>query len=127
MILAWTLQFHFIYHLDFIFFMPKFFGFVLILIEPLTLFPLAVKCYNKIMPLYEYFCSDCQSTFDLLRHITEADKPIVCPDCNGRHTSRGLSTFYCHSSNAGDREAVPTNSTGNGASGACCGGLCGCG
>ena len=34
------------------------------------------------MPIYEYICNKCKTEFELLRHFSEADKPVVCPKCN---------------------------------------------
>ena len=71
------------------------------------------------MPLYEYFCSDCNTTFDALRPMKKSDQPIACKECEGDHTTRVLSLFFAHS----EGQAV------RGASGGCaCGnGMCGCG
>ena len=71
------------------------------------------------MPLYEYFCSDCRSTFDALRPMNKADAPILCAKCESRHTARVLSVFYAHS------EGKPAAGTGGGC--ACGNGACGCG
>ena len=30
------------------------------------------------MPLYEYYCADCQTKFDALRPMSQADTPIQC-------------------------------------------------
>ncbi|MBI3361955.1 MAG: zinc ribbon domain-containing protein [Chloroflexi bacterium] len=71
------------------------------------------------MPLYEYYCSDCRTTFDTLRSMDKADAPITCEKCESRHTARVLSVFFAH----GEGKPVA------GASGGCaCGnGACGCG
>jgi putative FmdB family regulatory protein len=45
------------------------------------------------MPLYEYHCSDCQSAFETLRPMSQADDPIPCAHCGSEHTSRVLSVF----------------------------------
>ena len=71
------------------------------------------------MPLYEYYCSDCRTTFDALRSMDKADAPIACSECSGRHTARVLSVFYARS------EGKPISATGGGC--ACGNGACGCG
>ncbi len=48
------------------------------------------------MPIYEYVCLDCQTKFDALRSMNEADNAIECYSCGGDHTSRTLSLFYSH-------------------------------
>ncbi len=45
------------------------------------------------MPLYEYYCADCQSKFEALRSMSQADEPITCRQCDGQHTARVFSTF----------------------------------
>jgi putative FmdB family regulatory protein len=49
------------------------------------------------MPIYEYLCSDCQTKFDALRTMKEADAPIQCNKCKSEHTSRLLSVFFAQS------------------------------
>ena len=34
------------------------------------------------MPLYEYYCADCNGIFELLRHIRDATEPQPCPVCD---------------------------------------------
>ncbi len=45
------------------------------------------------MPLYEYKCSDCETKFDALRDMSEADAPIACPHCGSEETQRAVSLF----------------------------------
>ncbi|MGD1997009.1 MAG: zinc ribbon domain-containing protein, partial [Anaerolineae bacterium] len=45
------------------------------------------------MPLYEYLCADCETQFDALRSMAEADDPIACPDCGSKQTARTISLF----------------------------------
>ena len=33
------------------------------------------------MPLYEYYCADCQTKFETLRPMSKADEPIQCKQC----------------------------------------------
>jgi putative FmdB family regulatory protein len=49
------------------------------------------------MPIYEFFCSDCETTFEVLRPKPKADDPAPCKSCNGTHTTRMLSVFAAHS------------------------------
>lgn len=46
------------------------------------------------VPLYEYYCSDCQRKFELLMsyEASEADE-IVCTRCHGGHVRKLLSVF----------------------------------
>ena len=45
------------------------------------------------MPLYEYKCSDCETRFDALRGMADADAPIACPTCGSDNTCRLISLF----------------------------------
>ena len=71
------------------------------------------------MPLYEYYCSDCRTTFDALRSMDKADTPIACAECEGEHTARVLSVFFARS------EGKSAATTGGGCAGG--NGACGCG
>ena len=33
------------------------------------------------MAIYEYLCPRCQTEFDLMRPMSEADRPAACPEC----------------------------------------------
>lgn len=33
------------------------------------------------MPLYEYICPKCEIEFELMRPMSEVDKPALCPQC----------------------------------------------
>jgi putative FmdB family regulatory protein len=45
------------------------------------------------MPLYEYCCADCETRFDALRAMADADAPIACPNCGSENTCRMISLF----------------------------------
>ena len=49
------------------------------------------------MPLYEYYCQDCDKEFEALRSHSQADDPAPCPRC-GKESPRLLSTFSFKSS-----------------------------
>ncbi|HZO71101.1 MAG TPA: zinc ribbon domain-containing protein [Ktedonobacteraceae bacterium] len=75
------------------------------------------------MPLYEYYCSNCKSKFELLVGHQHADD-VVCMKCHSEKVRRLLSTFSLPrggSENSDFDDAVP-------AMGSCgCGeGGCGC-
>ena len=44
------------------------------------------------MPLYEYYCSNCKSKFEMLVSHQHADD-IVCMKCRSEHVHRLLSVF----------------------------------
>lgn len=45
------------------------------------------------MPLYEYNCADCDTTFEKLRTMSKANDPAVCAQCGSADTSRAISLF----------------------------------
>ncbi len=49
------------------------------------------------MPIYEYVCTDCNTRFDAIRSMKDADAPIACQQCQGTHTTRQISVFYAQS------------------------------
>ena len=34
------------------------------------------------MAIYEYFCPKCRHSFELMRPMSEANDPALCPTCN---------------------------------------------
>ncbi len=76
------------------------------------------------MPMYEYFCPDCNERFEkLIRHATpeNAEGGVACPTCAQTDTRRVLSVFAVVSSGGGQ------SSMSAGGGGCGCGGNCGCG
>lgn len=71
------------------------------------------------MPVYEYYCSHCQTKFEARRSMREADAPIKCEHCESERTGRVLSLFFAVSG------GQPVSGLGGG--GCACGGQCGCG
>ncbi len=49
------------------------------------------------MPIYEYVCKDCDKVFETIRPMSQADAPIKCEICGGKHTKRKLSVFFAES------------------------------
>lgn len=75
------------------------------------------------MPLYEYYCSDCKSKFELLVSHQHADD-VICMKCHSEHVRRLLSLFAMagkigEEGGYGDLDASSGGSCG-------CGGDCGC-
>jgi putative FmdB family regulatory protein len=71
------------------------------------------------MPLYEYYCRDCESTFEKLRPVSASDQAADCP---AGHTgaARTLSLIATLRKDSGP---LPEAMGGGG----CCGGGCACG
>ena len=74
------------------------------------------------MPLYEYYCRECKSKFELLRPMSGVGEPATCTRGH-EGAERVLSVFAAHSQGeAGERVVV-----GGGGCAACAGGHCACG
>src|SRR5260221_4309018 len=80
-----------------------------------------------IMPVYEYFCRSCNTRYEKLRSMSDADAPIDCPECAEHDSVRVLSVFVTHTvgsrSSASAQESASTMSSGGCGCGHCtCGG-----
>ena len=74
------------------------------------------------MPIYEYVCADCNTTFEMLRPMSKADAPAPCAQCGGDQTSRGISLFAAISRRS-NGETHRVSGTGGGC-GSCAGSHC---
>ena len=63
------------------------------------------------MPIYEYYCPECDAEFEKLVKLSEANVVQNCPECGGKHTQKKLSAF-----------ATSGGSTSKGAAASSCGG-----
>ena len=76
------------------------------------------------MPLYDYKCPECDTTFEARRSMAEASDPIDCP--NGHVGSRRLwSVFATVGASSGGPAPVSAPAPRAGGHG-CGGGMCGC-
>ncbi len=65
------------------------------------------------MPLYEYRCGDCDTTFVRLRPMSKSDAPADCSNCSSPNTSRAISLFSAISrSGNGESHMVSGTSAG---------------
>lgn len=60
------------------------------------------------MPLYEYRCTDCRQSFEVLQSMGEGADGLSCPQCDSGEVERQLSTFSGMSSS----ESSTTRSAG---------------
>ena len=74
------------------------------------------------MPLYEFACKSCHSTFERLMSFSAAEDGVSCPRCGAGEARKLISTFAAFSRSA----AGETNAFGGGGC-ACSSGGCGCG
>lgn len=74
------------------------------------------------MPLYEYRCSECDTTFEVRRPMSESSEPADCP--NGHVGARRLLSVFASTGAASSAPApaAPAPRMGHG----CGGGMCGC-
>jgi putative FmdB family regulatory protein len=63
------------------------------------------------VPIYEYYCPDCEVEFEKLVRLSEANAVQNCPEYSGWHTQKKLSTF-----------ATSGGTTGKSATAGSCGG-----
>ncbi len=64
------------------------------------------------MPIYEYACPSCGSTFDKLVRFSEADQIPTCPDCGEKDTRKKISAgaVIGSSPSGGERVGRPPSS-----------------
>jgi putative FmdB family regulatory protein len=74
------------------------------------------------MPIYEYKCADCHSTFEKLRPMSQAEAPTPCVHCGSSYTSRAISLFAAISK-SGNGAAHAVSGT-HGGCGSCAGKSC---
>lgn len=80
------------------------------------------------MPIYEYYCRNCATKFEMLRGMSRADEPASCPDGHPGAT-RVLSLVANYKGGRGSDSAAPFEGTEDTAAGGgcACGGACACG
>ena len=76
------------------------------------------------MPLYEYRCRSCDTTFSERRPMSRSSEPATCPDGHPE-ARRVLSVFATAGRSSGGADA-PAPSFGGGGFGGGCGGGCAC-
>ncbi|MBJ7609710.1 MAG: zinc ribbon domain-containing protein [Candidatus Dormibacteraeota bacterium] len=75
------------------------------------------------MPVYEYRCNDCHSTFEVLRRMGERELSALCPGCESRASMPLISQVAASRPSA---SATSSMAPGPNPGGGCCGGGCGC-
>ena len=75
------------------------------------------------MVLYEYFCRDCDTSFEVRRAMGDTDSRVTCP--SGHNDVRRKLSMFASVGSLGP--AAVTARPGPGPSAGCCGGACGCG
>ncbi|MER3525254.1 MAG: FmdB family transcriptional regulator [Ignavibacteria bacterium] len=76
------------------------------------------------MPIYDYRCNDCGTTYDIFHKVREVPDDVVCPTCQSTNHTRLLSAS--HVAISGVTSSTSTDLGPSSCdSGACCGGACG--
>jgi putative FmdB family regulatory protein len=82
------------------------------------------------MPLYEYFCKNCRTKFELLTTYVESEVDVECARCHGSNVRKLISVFARTRSVSGGLDAdfadAGEDFGDEGDGGGCCGGACGC-
>lgn len=73
------------------------------------------------MPIFEYQCTSCESTYDVYHKVKEIKEDVVCPACGSATHKRLMSATQVSMGSSGGY--VPASSCEQG--GGCCGGSCG--
>lgn len=63
------------------------------------------------MPVYEYYCEQCNGIFEQLRPIREASEPYPCPDCNREGTRVMPTSFAAFTYREGYPRRIPDKGT----------------
>jgi len=72
------------------------------------------------MPLYDFRCKTCETTFEVRRPMAEASDPATCPQGH-ENAVRLLSVFASVGASSGSAAPAPAPRSGGG-----CGSGCGC-
>ena len=59
------------------------------------------------MPLYEYYCEECDNVFEALRSLRQSEEAAACPKCGGDADRIMPTTFASMSRRDGWAQRVP--------------------
>lgn len=77
------------------------------------------------MPIYDYRCKECSTTYDVFHKVREIEEDIVCPACGSTGHVRLLSAPNVATGNSGSRDFASADVGSCETPGGCCGGSCG--
>ncbi len=72
------------------------------------------------MPIYDYTCNTCNTTYDVFHKVREVIDDVVCPSCASKEHTRLISAPNVAVGHGASASNLPSCSTGGG----CCGGTC---
>ncbi|TAK53434.1 MAG: hypothetical protein EPO24_14330 [Bacteroidetes bacterium] len=73
------------------------------------------------MPVFEYKCTSCKSTYDIYHKVREIKEDVICPSCGSNEHTRMLSATQISMVSASGSSYAPASSC---ETGGCCGGAC---
>ncbi|MBI5474408.1 MAG: zinc ribbon domain-containing protein [Ignavibacteriae bacterium] len=76
------------------------------------------------MPIYDYRCDSCGSTYDVFHKVREVEDDIICPSCNSAKHTRLLSAPNVSMGSSSSSSSMDFSAP-SCESGGCCGGSCG--
>lgn len=80
------------------------------------------------MPIFEYKCNECNTTFEQLTKSSNSNEEIICPECHSSNNKKlfsAFSTTAVNSSFSGDGCANGNCNIDNSGMGGCANGMCG--
>jgi putative FmdB family regulatory protein len=75
------------------------------------------------MPVYDYRCSDCNTTYDVFHKGREVLEDVLCPSCGSANHRKLMSVPVVSMDSSTSGSEYSNNSACE--SGGCCGGTCG--
>ena len=69
------------------------------------------------MPIFEYVCEGCDSQFE--KYVRASGELVSCPECQGQHVEKQLSTFAFTSTGGAGRASAGSSCGGCQSSGGC--------
>ena len=76
------------------------------------------------MPIYDYRCEECGSTYDVFHKVREVEEDVVCPSCNSTKHIRLLSAPNVSMGGSSSSGYSYSDSGSCDTPGGCCGGSC---
>ena len=75
------------------------------------------------MPVFDYRCSDCGTTYDVYHKGKEVSEDVICPHCGSATHKKLMSAASVSVGGKSDNSSFQGSSCESG--GGCCGGACG--
>lgn len=63
------------------------------------------------MPIYEYYCTNCELRFEVLRPMRQSDSPTACPRCQAPDARKVISVFAAISRSDGGGSRLVASSS----------------